>query len=430
MRKAVNRKFRKLSREQRIAALADAGYLSDESAAQWLQAEQQLTLDSAERMIENVIGLFALPEGVALNFPLNGNMYQVPMVVEEPSVVAALSFSALLAEKHGGFKASADAGLIKGQIQLTGMHDCRAAMDKILAHKEQLLSEANSLMPAMLKRGGGARNLTCKRFTGENSGVDMLVCYISIDTCDAMGANQVNSVCEALAPRLQALVGGEPLLKILSNLADEALARAQLRLPASALQSKDMSGEALRDRIVIANDLALADPYRACTHNKGIMNGIDAVALATGNDWRSVEAAAHAYAARDGQYRALTQWRCDDDGQLHGSIELPIKVGTVGASLLSNPGVKANQELLGLNSASELAALMAAVGLAQNFAALRALASSGIQQGHMRLHARSVALSADCPDALFDALVARLVNEPEIKVWRAKEIIAELQADA
>lgn len=429
LQKAVNRKFRKLAPALRIEALKDAGYLSAQQAQAWHEQEYALGLESADRMIENVMATFAFPQGVALNFPLNKRLYQVPMVVEEPSVVAALSYVALLAEKHGGFSASADAGVIKGQIQFVALEDVAAAEAAVLKEAEALVEEANSLMPAMLERGGGVRKLTTARFIGPNSGEPMLVVYLSVDTCDAMGANQVNSLCEALAPRLQALIGGEPLLKILSNLADEALARAEVSFPVSALAIKDMGGEQLRDRIVMANDLALMDPYRACTHNKGIMNGIDALALATGNDWRSVEAAAHAYAARDGHYRALTQWRKDENGNLKGSIELPIKIGTVGASLLSNAQVKPNQQLLGIESAPELASLMAAVGLAQNFAALRALASSGIQHGHMRLHARSVALSAGCPDALFEALVQRLVKEPEIKVWRAKEIIAELQAN-
>jgi len=423
----IDRKFRKLSVEQRIAALHQAGYLSADERQAWQSEEQLLPLSAANRMIENVIGRFGLPEGIAINFPVNGHRYQVPMVVEEPSVVAALSYAALLAEKNGGFRATMTAPILTGQVQLVGLKDIPLAQAEIRNHEAQIIAAANAAMPGMVARGGGAESISTHSHIGPESGETMLIVHLNIDTRDAMGANLVNSVCEAVAPLLEALTGGQAVLKILSNLADNALARASVCYSAGQLAQKDWPGESVRDRIVLASDFALVDPHRATTHNKGIMNGIDALALATGNDWRSIEAAAHAYAARDGQYRALTRWRVADNGELMGEIELPIKVGIVGGSLETNPAVKQNLSLLGITSAAELACLMAAVGLAQNFAALRALASSGIQQGHMTLHARSVALAAGTPEAIFDAVVKRLVADGEIKIWRAKALIEELE---
>lgn len=426
----VNRKFRKLDIASRLLELKNTGVISDADYQAWLIGEYVLDAQKAARMIENVVGVFGLPQGVAINFPVNGQQYQVPLAVEEPSIVAALSFAALTAEKCGGFKASADAPLIYGQIQLIDLPDIQQAQSAIESEAEMIVALANTFMPSMKARGGGAVSLRTRQLQSPNLNVSMLVVDIAFNTQDAMGANSVNSVCEALAPKLEELSGGCALLKILSNLADQSLARATIKISPSLLRSKSLSGEEVRDRIVLANEFALADPYRATTHNKGIMNGIDPVALATGNDWRSIEAAAHAYASRDGQYRALTQWRADKDGQLVGDIELPIKVGTVGGSLESNPAVKANLRMLGIDKAQSLAALMAAVGLAQNFAALRALVSEGIQQGHMSLHARSVALSAEVPDAIFDQVVKRMIDEGEIKVARAQALIRELSGDA
>ncbi len=426
-RKALHRKFRKLSIQERLDALLQAGYLDEQEYNAWLQERRLLSCEAANRMIENVVGRFALPQGIAINFPVNKQLYQVPLVVEEPSVVAALSFAALLAEKNGGFTASADEPMLIGQVQLIGIQNVDSAERQIQAQQQQIIDCANACMPRMLERGGGARQISCHSLKGEHSGESMLIVHISIDTRDAMGANLVNSACEAIAPLLESISGGQAVLKILSNLADQALARASVRYCPQQLAAKDWPGELVRDRIVMASDFALADPYRATTHNKGIMNGIDALALATGNDWRSIEAAAHAHAARSGQYRALTQWRVDGNGDLLGEIDLPMKVGTVGGSLQTNPAVASNQKLLNIDSAKELAGLMAAVGLAQNFAALRALASSGIQAGHMTLHARSVALAANTPEHLFDAVVKRLVDEGEIKVWRAQAIIEELK---
>ncbi len=426
----VNRKFRKLDIESRMLELHEKGYFNDEDYRQWCKGKHLLSTQSAERMVENVIGTFSLPQGVAVNFPVNNRYYCVPMVVEEPSVVAALSYAGLMSEKSGGFIASADEPLIHGQVQIVGMENVDAAISILEHNTANILNAANRLMPAMVKRGGGAKKLILRKVTSRDGKIPMLLVHVAINTCDAMGANLVNTVCEGIAPMIESLVGGEALLRILSNLADEALANAQVRIPISQLGIKGFSGEKVRDRIVLANELAQVDPWRATTHNKGIMNGIDPVALATGNDWRSIEAAAHAYAARDGQYRALTEWTVDSEGSLCGSITLPMKVGTVGGSLQTNPAGAINLRLLGVSGARELAALMAAVGLAQNFAALRALVTSGIQKGHMAMHARSVALSAGTPDTIFDEVVARLVTDGEIKVWRAKQIAEEILNDS
>jgi len=426
MTQYVNRKFRKLDIDARLEELNRAGYLSAEDYSSWKNQEHLIDNQSAARMIENVIGTFALPQGVAVNFPLNDQFYCVPMVVEEPSVVAALSYAGLMSEKSGGFKAHADEPLIHGQIQLVDIPNVEKALVDIRAQENVILDAANNYMHAMVKRGGGAKSVSCRSLISRDGKSPMLVVHITIDTRDAMGANLVNTVCEAIAPLLESITGAKALLRILSNLADEALAHADVTFAVKQLGVKEFSGEEVRDRIIQANELALVDPYRAATHNKGIMNGIDPVAIATGNDWRSIEAAAHAYAARDGQYRGLTDWHCDENGNLCGRISLPMKVGTVGGSLQTNPAVAINQRILNITSARELAALLAAVGLAQNFAALRALVSSGIQQGHMAMHARSVALSAGVPDPIFDEVVKRLVTEGEIKVWRAKEIAEDL----
>ncbi|WP_026337823.1 hydroxymethylglutaryl-CoA reductase, degradative [Teredinibacter turnerae] len=426
-RKTLHRKFRKLSVQERLQALFDAGYFDRETHQFWQDGRTVLQESAADRMIENVVGRFAFPQGIAVNFPLNGQIYQVPLVVEEPSVVAALSFAALLAEKNGGFTAAASSPILIGQVQLTGLDDPLAAERMLRAAQASIASAAQQAMPNMVARGGGLRDISFHHHDGEHSGRSMLVVHLHIDTQDAMGANMVNSVCEAVAPLLEAVCGGEAVLKILSNLADEALAQAEVTLPCSLLAAPGWSGEQVRDRIILASDLALADPYRATTHNKGIMNGVDALALATGNDWRSIEAAAHAFAARSGQYRALSRWTKTENGDLQGELTMPIKVGTVGGSLQTNPAVLANLKLLGISRAQELASLMVAVGLAQNFAALRALASNGIQQGHMTLHARSVALAANAPSDIFDEVVKRLVASGDIKIETAQQIIQQLQ---
>ena len=418
--------FFRMSVNERISALHQRGLLSQDDVQQLVSANHQLQLNAADKMIENVVGVFGLPMGVALNFLINNRDYVIPLVVEEPSIVAGLSGAARMARLAGGYSASSTDPILIGQVQVVLDKDPQAAMEALLAAKEDILSLANSLHPKMVARGGGALDIEVFHHSAEQDGREMVVLHLLVDTRDAMGANLVNSMCEGVASLVETLTGGKVFLRILSNLTDRAIARASVRIPTTNLEGKGYSGEQVRDGIILANDLALADPYRAATHNKGIMNGVDAVALATGNDWRAIEAAAHAYAARDGRYKALTRWYKNDAGDLVGEIEIPMKVGTVGGSLESNPSVRINHRLLGSPNATELAGIMGAIGLAQNFAALRALSTNGIQQNHMNLHARSVASTAGVSDEYFETVVEQLIESGEIKVWKAQEIAKNL----
>lgn len=422
--------FFRMSVSERIAALHQRGLLSDADVRALVSGEHTLRLPVADRMIENVVGVFGLPLGYALNFLIDGRDYVIPLVVEEPSIVAGLSGAARIARLSGGFQTETTDPILIGQIQVVNVADPLAAQARLLDGRDEILALANSLHPKMQARGGGAREVEVYRHHAPEDGRDMLVLHLLVDTRDAMGANLVNTMCEGVASLVETLTGGKVFLRILSNLTDRALARASVRIPVKNLEGRGFGGEEVRDGIILANDLALVDPYRAATHNKGIMNGVDAVAIATGNDWRAIEAAAHAYAARSGRYRALTRWYRHDSGDLAGEIEIPMKVGTVGGSLESNPSVRINHRLLGSPGARELAAVMAAVGLAQNFAALRALSTDGIQQNHMTLHARSVASTAGVPDALFDTVVEALIESGEIKVWKAHEIVNNLARHA
>jgi len=418
--------FFKMSIRERIDALHRRGLLDDADLRTLTTGEHTLRLPVADKMIENVIGVFGLPLGVALNFLINGRDYVVPLVVEEPSIVAGLSGAARIARLGGGYEASSTDPILIGQVQAVNIEDPVRARAALLAHREEILALANSLHPKMQARGGGALDIEVFQHHAPEDGREMLVLHLLVDTRDAMGANLVNTMCEGIASLVETITGGKVFLRILSNLTDRAIARAKVTIPARNLEGKGFTGEQVRDGIILANDLALVDPYRATTHNKGIMNGIDAVAIATGNDWRAIEAAAHAYAARSGVYRGLTRWYRNAAGDLVGEIEIPLKVGTVGGSLETNPSVRINHRLLGSPGATELASIMAAVGLAQNFAALRALSTDGIQQNHMTLHARSVASAANVPEALFDTVVEALIESGEIKVWKAQEILANL----
>jgi len=340
-----------------------------------------LTTDLANRLIENVIGVYGLPLGIAANFQINQRDYLVPMAIEEPSVIAACSHAAKIVRECNGFTASADDSIMIGQVQVMDVHDLDEAAANIITASDEIIALANSSVPSMVQRGGGAKDIEVRLFRKSRVGA-MLVLHLHFDTRDAMGANLVNTACETIAPLIAELTGGRVVLRILSNLADKRLARAQCRV------SRETLGDDVVAKIVEAQVLAEIDPYRATTHNKGILNGIDAVAIATANDWRGIEAGAHAYAARDGQYRALTTWDRDPSGDLVGSLELPLAVGIVGGAISAHPVAKIALKILGVTSAQELAGVMAAVGLAQNLGALRALASEGIQQGHMALHAR------------------------------------------
>ncbi len=419
--------FYRLSVHERVRAIETRGMVSRADAAALLSGEHTLKLANADRMIENVIGVLGLPLGLGLNFLINGRDYVIPLVVEEPSIVAALSSAAKTARLGGGFFAEATDPILIGQVQIVAPADPDNAVAAVLAHREEIINLANSLHPKMLARGGGARDIEVHRHTAPSDGREMVVVHLLVDTRDAMGANLVNTMCEGVASLLESITGGQVYLRILSNLTDRALARAEVTIPLANLAGKGYSGEQVRDGIILANDFARVDPYRATTHNKGIMNGVDAVALATGNDWRAIEAAAHAYAARSGRYSSLTEWFANERGDLVGRIELPMKVGTVGGPLQSNATVALSHRILGVGSATELAAVMATVGLGQNFSALRALATDGIQQGHMTLHARTVANAAGAPPELFETLVERLIESGEIKIWRAQEILNELR---
>ena len=418
--------FFRLNINQRIAALHQRGLLSQEDVQQLTSGSHQVQLNVADKMIENVVGVFGLPMGVALNFLINNRDYVIPLVVEEPSIVAGLSGAARLARLGGGFVAEEVTPILIGQVQVVLDGDPEAAKAVLLENKEEILALANSLHPKMVARGGGALDIEVFDYKAEHDGRLMVVMHLLVDTRDAMGANLVNTMCEGVASLAETLTGGKVFLRILSNLTDRAVARAKVRIPIQNLEGKGYTGAEVRDGIVLANDLALADAYRAATHNKGIMNGVDAVAIATGNDWRAIEAAAHAYAAASGRYKALTVWRKDEPGYLVGEIAIPMKVGTVGGSLETNPSVRINHRLLGSPNASELAGIMAAIGLAQNFAALRSLSTDGIQQNHMNLHARSVASSAGVSDEHFETVVEGLIESGEIKVWKAQEIAKNL----
>ena len=411
---------------ERIAALHQRGLLNSDDVHQLVSANHQLQVNVADKMIENVVGVFGLPMGVALNFLINNRDYVIPLVVEEPSIVAGLSGAARLARLGGGFECEPVTPILIGQVQSVIEGDAKTATQALIDHKTDILALANSLHPKMVARGGGAVDIEVFHHQAEHDGRQMVVMHLLVDTRDAMGANLVNTMCEGVASLVETLTHGKVFLRILSNLTDRAIARARVRIPIKNLEGKGYSGEQVRDGIVLANDLALADPYRAATHNKGIMNGVDAVALATGNDWRAIEAAAHAYAAQSGRYKALTVWRKDESGALVGEINIPLKVGTVGGSLETNPSVRINHRLLGSPDASELAGIMAVVGLAQNFAALRSLATNGITQNHMNLHARSVASTAGVTEEHFETVVEGLIESGEIKVWKAQEIAKNL----
>jgi hydroxymethylglutaryl-CoA reductase len=414
--------FYKLSVNERVETVRQRGLLNEDDFQALSSGAHTLTVQNADKMIENVIGVMGLPVGLGLNFLINNKDYVVPLVVEEPSIVAALSSAAKLARVGGGFNAEIDESLLIGQVQVVETQHSAKARNRLLQRKEQILNLANSLHPKLVARGGGARDLEVFIHPSKEVG-DMLILHLLVDTCDAMGANLVNTMCEGIASLVEKLTDGKVFLRILSNLTDRSLVRAQATIPLESLQGKGFDPEQVRDGIIIASEFAEIDPYRAATHNKGIMNGIDAVALATGNDWRAVEAGAHAYAARGTRYTSLARWTQNEQGDLVGKIEIPIKVGTVGGPLHANPTVAVNLRLLGVESASELSQVMAAVGLAQNFSALRALATEGIQKGHMSLHARSVATAAGASPEIFENVVHRLIESGEIKIWKAREIV-------
>ncbi len=414
--------FYDLSLAERRARLKDLGLLTENELD--ALATGGLDAQAADHMVENVVGTHNLPLGIALNFVVNGREVLVPMVIEEPSVVAGASFMAKLARAAGGFRASADAPEMIGQVQLLDVKDLDKATEAIQKARSQLLAEAALIDPVLQKLGGGPRDLQVRRIAESPIG-PFLVVHLIYDVRDAMGANAVNTACERLAPRIEALTGGRVHLRILSNLADRRLARAECTIKLSELAFGEFSAEAVRDGIVEAWAFAAADPYRAATHNKGIMNGVDAVVISTGNDWRAVEAGAHAYAARNGRYTSLSTWGVDTAGNLVGSLELPMAVGIVGGATKVHPTAQAALKLMSVKTAADLAEIIVSVGLAQNLAALRALATEGIQRGHMTLHARQVAIAAGAQGEQIEKLAGQLVKEKTVRVDRAEELLKE-----
>ena len=383
-----------------------------------------------DRMIENVIGVMPLPLGIATNFTINGKDYLIPMAIEEPSVVAAASNAAKVARAAGGFHAQSTAPVMIGQVQILHVPDPAAARLRILDQKEELLAAANAKDPVLVKFGGGAKDLEV-RLLPSPRGL-MLVVHLLVDARDAGGMNAVNTMCEALAPEFARLAGGKAVLRIISNLAVHRLARARATFPAKLLNTDTASGAEVVDAILDAYAFAVADPFRCATHNKGIMNGISSVVIATGNDFRAIESGAHSYAAwtaREGTavIRPLSTYEKDKDGNLVGTIEFPAPVGLIGGATAVHPTAKANVKVLGVKGARELGEVLAAVGLAQNFAALRALATEGIQRGHMELHARNLAASAGAKPDEVDRVVARLLQDHQIRFDKAKEALEELR---
>ncbi len=419
-------KFYQASVPERLEILHEKGILNQEDFFCFLNGENLLSIEDADRMIENVFGVFSLPMGLGLNFLINKKSYVIPMVVEEPSIVAAVSSAAKIVRNSGGFTSIGDDPILIGQVQVVDIDHPAKAQHAILENKTEILNLANSLHPRMVARGGGAKDLEVIIHSRATHRGDMVVVHLMVDTRDAMGANLVNSMCEGVASLIEKISNGKVFLRILSNLTDRAMVKSTCIIPTKFLDGKGYTGEKVRDGIILANEFAYVDPYRAATHNKGIMNGIDAVAIATGNDWRAIEAAVHAYAARGHTYSSLTHWGENENGDLTGTLEIPLKVGTVGGPLESNPSVAIAHRMLNVGSAKELAEVMGAVGLAQNFAALRALSTEGIQQGHMTLHARSVAMAAGAPPEVFDDVVELLVQNGDVKIWRAKEILKNI----
>ena len=409
--------FYKLSIEKRIEFVKDFADLNKDEAKLFSSC---LEMETADRMIENVLGTFEFPLGIAINFLINGKDYLVPMAIEESSVVAAASNAAKIARIKGGFKTECSKPLMIGQMQLLHVDDVAGAAQNIMKHKKELLELANAQDKILIDLGGGAKDLEVRILDSPLG--KMIVTHITVDVRDAMGANAVNTMCEALAPMLEELTGGKVRLKILSNLADKRIVKAK-----AVFDKEKLGGESVVDAFIESYTLASIDPYRAATHNKGIMNGIDALIIATGNDFRAIEAGAHAYAARNGQYSSLSKYYKDKDGNLVGELELPVAVGIVGGAANIHPKARLCRKILGINTAKELAEVVASLGLAQNFAAVFALSTVGIQKGHMSLHAKNIAVMAGAKGDQIDKVADQLVKEGKVKLDRAKEIMKDIK---
>lgn len=411
--------FYKLTPKERLNLVKEIAGLTEEEATM-LQNTGSLPLDVADRMIENVIGAFPIPLGIGVNFLINGRDYLIPMAIEEPSVVAAASYAAKMVRDGGGFHTSSTPPIMIGQIQAVGIKDPYAARMKVIHAKEEILRKANDQDPVLVNAGGGARDLNVKVIHTTQG--PMLITELHVDCRDAMGANAVNTMAEAVAPLIERMTGGRVYLRIISNLAVKRLVRVSCLVPKEAV-----GGEEVVDGIVNAYAFAAADPYRAATHNKGIMNGIIAVVIATGNDHRAIEAGGHAYAAITDHYTSLSTWEKNHNGDLVGSMELPMAVGLIGGAVKTHPIAKIAVKILGVKSANEFGEVLAAVGLAQNLGALRALANEGIQRGHMSLHARNIAVTAGAQGEQIDIIAAKIVEERKIRVDRAKELLDKIK---
>ena len=410
--------FYKLSLSERIKLLQQLTGLSD-AEAKTLENTGGLPSEVADKMIENVVGGMTLPLGMAMNFLINGKDYIVPMAIEEPSVVAAASNAAKIARVKGGFRVTNTGPIMIGQIQTVGVPDPQKGKSRLIHRKDEILARANAQDPMLVSLGGGAKELNVKVIDSLKG--PMVIVELFVNCGDAMGANAVNTMAEAVAPLVEEITGGRVYLRIISNLADKRLVKAT-----AVFEKEALGGNEVVDGIVYAYAFADADPYRCATHNKGIMNGVSAVALACGQDWRALEAGAHSYAARSGAYKPLTKWEKNKDGDLVGTLEMPMAVGLVGGAARVHPAAKANVKVTGVKTAIELAELMGAVGLAQNFAALRALSAEGIQKGHMKLHARNLAASAGATGDLVNVVATRMVEEKKIRFDRAKELVDQL----
>jgi len=416
--------FYNLPLDDRLQEIARRSNLTLEELAA-LAGRDGLTIDQADHMVENVIGEYALPLGIALNFIINGQEVLIPMVIEEPSVVAGASFMAKLARPAGGFFAHSSPPEMIGQMQILGIPDLYDARMRLLERRDELFAEAAEIDPILQRLGGGPRDLEVRVITNSPIG-PFLVMHLIYDVRDAMGANAVNTAVERLAPYVESITGGRVHLRILSNLADRRIARTRCTILLSELAFGDFAAEEVRDGIIAAWAFAAIDPYRAATHNKGIMNGVDAVVIATGNDWRAIESGAHAFAARDGKYTSLSTWGKDGDGNLVGTLEMPLAVGIIGGATRVHPTARAALKLMKISSAGQLAEIIVSVGLAQNLAALRALATEGIQRGHMSLHARQVAIAAGAQGNLIERLAQQMVAEKTVRIDRAEEILKQL----
>lgn len=418
--------LRDLTPADRFGRVADAASLEASERAAF--SGGALPLELANGMIENVIGTFELPVGIATNFTINGRDYLIPMAIEEPSVVAAASYMARIVRQCGGFQTSSTAPIMRAQIQVLGVTDPSGARARLLRERETIIAAANEKDKVLISLGGGCRDIEVHIFEQTPVG-PMVVVHLIVDVRDAMGANTVNTMAETVAPMVEKITSGEVRLRILSNFADLRIARAMVSVTPAALKTDSYSGERIARGIVEACAFAIVDPYRAATHNKGIMNGVDPVVVATGNDWRAIEAGAHVWASRSGRYTSLSKWEINREGNLVGTLEMPMALGLVGGATKTHPSARTALKILGVETAQELAEVVVAVGLAQNMGALRALATEGIQKGHMALHARNIAIVAGAVDDEIEKVAAALAADHDVRVDRAKALLESMRRE-